>query len=47
MMDAAGIAQDIEALLGRRGAEPFELPSPFLASGDDRPLVSALLGAAR
>jgi hypothetical protein len=43
MMDAAGIAQDIETLLGRHSTEPFVLTSSFLASGDDRPTASALL----
>lgn len=43
MMDAAGIAQDIEALLGRQAAMPFELTSPFLATADDRPPARALL----
>ena len=46
MMDAAGIAQDIETLLERQTTKPFELTSPFLASGDDRPPASALLGDA-
>jgi len=46
MMNAAGIAQDIEALLRRQAAEPFVLTSPLLAGGDDRSRASTFLRSA-
>jgi hypothetical protein len=43
MMDAAGIAQDLEKLLGRQPAEPLELATSFVANRNDPPPANVLL----
>jgi hypothetical protein len=43
MMDAAGIAQDIETLLKQNLAKPFELASELVARPADRLLADALV----